>query len=365
VPETDYASLIIQVFWIIFFVLILTGANQRIQIKIWSIDVRNKLRIIKRYLDEDRVKIEARLMNLGLETPSILVKKVVEHFTIEPVSVEPTDIIKRMNHLYRLSEESVRNMVREYVPNIGDYERSLVESSLAILSVINQAYKIIRHYLLMSEKENNWILLMQLQLIMPQIMRIIETYHESIDSFLTGKPIGDGAGPYVAHLLIENGKVVSKRVIEETSVTEIWMDDRRIYVVKAEGPGSNVGKPGLVISKLIEELKGNVDLVITIDAALKLEGEDVGEIAEGVGAAIGDPGPEKIAIERATTQYNIPLKALVIKMGLDDAINTMRKEIYEACVRAYEYVRRMITSNTRSYATIIVAGIGNTMGVPH
>ena len=37
-------------------------------------------------------------------------------------------------------------------------------------------------------------------------------------------------------------------------------------------------------------------MIITIDAALKLEGEDTGEVAEGIGAAIGGPGIERYKI---------------------------------------------------------------------
>ncbi len=361
--ETDWTTLFMQIFWIIFFVMILTGANQKIQMKLWSIDIRNKLRVIKRYIDEDRHKIENYLRNLGVETPQFLIHRITNYFIIDPVDKEPTDIIKRMDHLIRIEERGIRNIVKEYVPNIGNYERSLLESSLSILGTLNQLYKTVQHYLLVSEKENNWILLMQLELIMPQVMRIAEMYHEALDPFLTGKPIGDSIGPYIAYRLIESGEIISRKVIEETSITEVRLDNRRVYVIKAEGPGSNVGKPGKVLAQLIEELKGNVDLVITVDAALKLEGEKLGEIAEGVGAAIGDPGPEKIAIERATAKYNIPLHAVVVKIGLEDAINTMKKEIYEACERAYEYIRKLLVELTKPNATIIVAGIGNTIGV--
>ena len=362
-PENDWTTLFMQIFWIIFFIMILTGANQKIQMKLWSIDIKNKLRIIKKYIEEDQRKIEEYLRNLGVEMPTFLIKRVTNYFIIDPVTIEPTDIIKRMDHLIRTGETGIKNLVREYLPGIGRYERSLVETGLAILGALNQIYKIVQHYLLVSEKENNWILLMQLELLMPQIMKIVEIYHDSLDPFLTGKPIGDSVGPYIAYKLIEAGQVVSRKVVEETSITELRLDDRRVYVIKAEGPGSNVGKPGKVLAQLIEELRGNVDLVVTIDAALKLEGEKLGEIAEGVGAAIGDPGPEKIAIERATTKYNIPLHAIIVKIGLEEAITTMKKELYEACERAYEYVRKIINELTKPNSTIIVAGIGNTIGV--
>ncbi|ABN69993.1 conserved hypothetical protein [Staphylothermus marinus F1] len=363
-PDTDWGTLITQLIWLLFFIMIFTGANQKIQMKLWSIDIRNKLSIIKRYIDEDHARIENILKNLGVQTPSVLIKRANNFFTIDPVTIEPTDIIKRMEHLIRTSDKSFRKLVSLYLPNLDKHERSLVETSISILSTLNLIYKVIKHYLISSEKENNWVLLMQLELIMPQIMKLVETYHEALDPFTTGKPIGDGAGPLIAHRIIEDGRVVSKKVVEDTSITEVWLDDRRIFVIKAEGPGSNVGRPGYILAKLVDELRGSVDLIITIDAALKLESEERGEIAEGVGAAIGDPGPEKIAIERAATKYGIPLRALVVKMDLGDAIYTMKKDIYEACERAYEYVRKLVKELTTPKSTIIIAGIGNTMGVP-
>jgi hypothetical protein len=362
--DGDTSSMIVQLVWLVFFFLIITGLNQKIQTKIWIMDIRAKLNVIMSLVEEDRRRVANMLRNLGVAAPDILINRIVDFFTIEPVEIEPTDIIKRLDHLVRTTDESVKKMVEATIPHVGKYEKTLIESSLSIVGALNTIYKIVRHYLLTGERENNWILIMQLQFQMPMIMKLVNTYHEALDAFSTGKPIGDAAGPLTVHRLIENGQVVSRRVIDETSIIELYYKDRRVFVVKAEGPGSNVGHPGAVLNKLVEDLKGNVDLIITIDAALKLEGEETGSLAEGVGAAIGDPGPEKIAIERAASKYNIPLRALVVKMDLREAITVMRKEIFEACYKAYKYVDKIIEEETKPKATVIVAGIGNTMGVP-
>ncbi len=358
------ASTIIQLIWIILFILLITGLNQRIQLKIWVLDIRTKLNTIKSLLEEDKAKTRNMLRNLGVEVPDALIERVIDFFTIEPVEIEPTDIIKRMDHLLRTTENSVRKIVSGFLPNLGKHELSLVETSLSIVAALNIVYKVIRHYLLIGERENNFILIMQLEYLMPQVMRIVYTYHEALESFMQGRPIGDGAGPFIVYNLLEKSEVKSRRVIDDTSVIEAYYKGRRLILVKAEGPGSNVGHPGAVINRVVEELKGNVDLIITIDAALKLEGEETGSIAEGVGAAIGDPGPEKIAIERAASKYNIPLRALVVKMDMKEAITTMKKEIVEACERALNHIERIIEENTPQNATVIIAGIGNTMGIP-
>ncbi|MEZ0394656.1 MAG: DUF1512 domain-containing protein [Desulfurococcaceae archaeon] len=361
---TSTADLVIQIIWIALFLMLITGLNQRIQMKLWAMDVRAKLGVLKRMVDEDRAKVERALTGLGLQNPTALVERVMNFFTIEPVEIEPTDIIKRLDHLIRTTDDTIESYLKGVLPNLDEFRLTLLESSLSIVSALNQIYKVVRHYLLTSERENNWVLLMQLELIMPQVLRIAETYHNALDPFMTGKPIGDSAGPLVAHRLLEEAKLISRRELQDTSIYEALLMDRRVFVIKAKGPGSNVGHPGDVLGKLVDELNGAVDMILTVDAALKLEGEELGEIAEGVGAAIGDPGPEKIAIERAASKYGIPLRALVIKMELRDALNVMRKEVYDACERAVERIKEIIRSETKPFSTIVIAGIGNSLGVP-
>ncbi len=359
----DWTDYIGQIIFILFFLMLFTGMNQKIQVKLWAYDIRNKLSIIKRYADDSRSRIEEILNKLGVREPSAIVNKFMNFFMIEPVDIEPTDIIRRLDHLIRSRERIFKDSLARTLPELGKYERSLLESSLEIASVLNYVYKSIRHYLLLGEKYNNWVLLMQLQFMMPETMKLVETYYKSLDSFMKGTPIGDSVGPLVAYKIMEKGKILSKNVIEDTVVAEVWLDNRRVYVIKAEGPGSNVGKPGKVLADLVEKLSGNVDLIVTIDAALKLEGEELGEIAEGVGAAIGDPGPEKIAIERATSRHNIQLSAIVIKMGLPEALHAMKKELYEAVERTVDYLLNLIKNATKEGSTIIIAGIGNSIGV--
>jgi len=53
-----------------------------------------------------------------------------------------------------------------------------------------------------------------------------------------------------------------------------------------------------------------------------------------------------------------------VKMDLKEAITTMKKEIVEACERASILIERMIEELTPPNATIVIAGIGNTMGIP-
>ncbi len=100
-----------------------------------------------------------------------------------------------------------------------------------------------------------------------------------------------------------------------------------------------------------------------IDAALTLEGEKTGEIAEGAGAAIGGIGVEKFQIEEVATHYKIPLYAILVKQSLLEAITVMRKEIAEASDKVSTVLTRLIEEKTKEGDDVLVAGIGNTLGV--
>jgi len=144
---------------------------------------------------------------------------------------------------------------------------------------------------------------------------------------------------------------------------ETTIEGRRVIVIKALGPGGSVGRPGDAIERLLEEEDGKVKMLITVDAAGKLEGEEVGEIAEGVGAAIGGIGVEKYKIEEAASRHNVPMYAVAIKQGIEHVVAPLVEELMDATDKAVESVKSLILDYSNEGDTIIVAGIGNTVGV--
>ena len=105
------------------------------------------------------------------------------------------------------------------------------------------------------------------------------------------------------------------------------------------------------------------DLVIMIDASLKLEGEDSASIAKGFGAAIGGIGTERFKIEEISTKNKIPILALVVKQSIHEAITLMTEEISDSAKSVKDELYQMIRENTTSGQSILVIGVGNTIGV--
>jgi len=324
--------------------------------------IEAQLNVIERYLNESKSKMEQLLRERGVQDPKSFVNRIAEMFIIDPVSIEPTDIIGRMRLLLRTGEDKIRDLITLVIPNIDSVSRSKLEVSAEVVNSLNLIYKVIRHYLILAKKLNSVILLYQLQFVVPQLVKMSEAYSKAMNTFIRGIPVGDSLGPLVAaYLFMKADKKWNPS--RDTVAGEVEFEGRKLVVIKAEGPMATVGRPGEAVANVIEEYKGKVSRIITIDAALKLEGEKTGSIAEGTGVAMGDPGPEKISIERVAVKYNIPIDAVIVKMSMEEAITEMRKEIYQAASKALELVKKIILERTKAGDVVVIVGVGNTVGV--
>ena len=364
----DTGSILIQTIYILlFFVLIFFG--QRIQLQLTLMELGNVIgqldRMRKKGRDEALNKLKHFSKNDKLEE---IFNRVIDSFVIMPESMDPSGIIRKLEHIMDIRETRFINDVKKMINNEEVSESAIktmsnmVEASMAL----NMLYKIALHYYLLAKKTNSYFIAAQLQMQAPLILSFAKAYLQAVYAFRDGAPVGDGIGPLVVNKFLENKEIVKKKeeYVKDTSLYEINYMNRRIFIVKAKGPGGNVGKPGEAIKKVISRMKKEVKLVIMVDAALKLEGEKSGSIAEGVGAAIGGIGVEKFKIEEIVTKYNIPLYAIIIKMSLIEAISIMSKKIATVYNDVISRIERVIKEETKEGDTIIVAGIGNTVGIP-
>jgi len=148
----------------------------------------------------------------------------------------------------------------------------------------------------------------------------------------------------------------------QTALAKVEYEKRKLFLLKAEGPSSTVGRPDDALQKIVNDNK--IDTVIMIDAALKMEGEDSASVARGFGAAIGGIGTEKFQIEHIATQNEIPIFSIIVKQSVKEAITLMSKEIADQADNVRSQVYEMILENTAEGQSIVVIGVGNTAGVP-
>lgn len=353
---------IFQLVWILVLVIIWVY-GQRIQTMLMLKEIEGSLNKLKAMRDKGRqiAILTIKEIDKSSEDLENRVDRLLEHVDIEPVTLDPTGIIRRLEHIISVREFKLKDEVRRMAPHADETQINNLTNVLEVALALNQIYKMVRHYYLMGKKTLSFYIILQLQMILPLIMRESEAFVNALKAFTLGQPIGDGAGALVAARLMY-GK--EKRLItQDTVVSEVNIEGRKAYVIKAKGPGGNVGRPGEAIKQILEENEGRISLIIIIDAAQKLEGERSGEVVEGVGAAIGGPGVDKYKVEEIATKYGVPLYAVLIKEGIEDVISTMKKDIIDGVEEAMRRVKRIILENTKEGDTVIIAGIGNTIGV--
>jgi len=322
----------------------------------------HKLRVIK---DEGKkIAIEA-IKEIGKPTtdPTPRVERYLEYFTIGPQSMDPAGIVAKLDHILDTRDERLKEEVKLMAPQtIGnDVQVNNLENTLEAAMALNYIYKVVRHFYIQGKKTLSLYVIMQLQMILPMVMKEAEAYASALKAFSYGQPIGDGVGPLIASKLMHGYEI--RKVPKDCVVATVPFEGRTALVLKAEGPGGNVGKPGDAIETVIEENEGKIACLVMIDAGLKLEGEMVGEVAEGIGAAIGGPGVDQYKIEAKLTKYNIPNYAVIIKEDIGDAVSPMRKEINDAVDKAIDRVRDVVRERTKEGDKVIIVGVGNSIGV--
>ena len=213
--------------------------------------------------------------------------------------------------------------MRSLFTEISDFEMSKVHNLLEIVTSLQLFHKITRHLYLTAKKQKNFPLILPLQMMIPFIMEEANALKHAVDSMKNGQPMGDGIGPMVVGEMM---LITSKQnAAFETVWSKSEYEGRELLLVKAEGPNATVGRPGEAIENIIPQKKP--DLIIMIDAALKLEGEDSASIAKGFGAAIGGIGTERFKIEDVATKNSIPILAIVIKQTIKEAITLMSEDL--------------------------------------
>ena len=356
----DSSNPIMMLVWILPLILFVFY-GQRIQLIITSGDIKKKLAKLDQYRNDSRDDliqyIKKNLTPKG--DPVEKIDRFFDYFTIMPVDIDPNGIVPKIHRLVRSREDTTRKQVKSLFTEIDAMEITKIQTLLEIVTTLQLFHKIVRHLFLTAKKQNNYPLILPLQMMLPFIMEQADALRDAVPVLQQGQPIGDGIGPLVVGEMMLDTK--KQKAEFETVYSESEFKDRKLILLKAEGPYATVGRPGEATEFLVSKFKPNI--IIMIDAALKFEGEESGTIAQGFGAAIGGIGTDRFKIEEIATKYDIPVFSIVIKQSVSDAITLMKKKIADQTDNIKNQVHEMITDNTSANQSVLVIGVGNTVGV--
>jgi hypothetical protein len=374
--DSSTITSLLNVAYIVFFIAFFVY-GQGIQRTITLRGLKSNISKLERFELSSKSKLLSSLSKFAasktLDSTSAAVERLVGSFVITPVSLDPSGIVPKLGHVLDTADENLKSEIKRIAPNASDSEVYNLSNLAEITIELTNLYKVARHFYLLGSKQGGSLATLQLQMIMPQLIETAEAYSAATDAFANGKTVGDGFGPLVASNLLlaaaaasnGNGNDVLpwKEIVKDTYVAKTEIAGRPAYVVKAKGPGGNVGRPAEAVEKLLSE-DPSVKFILTVDAALKLEGEETGQIAEGVGIAIGGPGVERYKVEELATNRGISTLALVAKMSEKEAITEIPKAVKEQVSPVISRMEEIVKENVpQGSGSVIVAGIGNTLGV--
>lgn len=293
--------------------------------------------------------------------PKAALDNFLEFFVIPPAELDPNGIVRKFEKILDLSENRFKHMSKALAPEADPEWSSNIVMTLKATLGINGVAKMIRHNLELAKKTGNLQILLMLQMSLPMIMRVVKAQYDGMHAFSEGKPVGDGLGPLVAGTLMSDVEDEDIREVGEMVVAKKNFNGREILIARANGPGARVGKVGKVVTSIIHEK--NIKRLLTIDAAVKLEGEKTGTVAEGIGVVIGGPGVDKWMIEEELVKSDLQVDAVIVKMSPEEAISQMTKEILEASKKAVSVVENAILQSPEG-SKVLVLGVGNSCGIP-
>ena len=351
---------LMMLIWIIP-IIIFVFYGQRIQLLITANEIKKSIKKLNEFRNESRdVLISYVTKNLKTQKdPVSKIDRFLDYFTVMPVDMDPNGIVPKVRHFVRSREDYTREHVRSLSPEISHFELNKVQTLVEIASSLKLIYKIINHLYLTAKKQNNYPLILPLQMILPFVMEAAEAMKNAIPAFSQGQPIGDGIGPMVVGKMMLN--TTKQTLAFETVCGETEYGGRKLFLLKAEGPSATVGRPGDAVEEIISKQK--LDTIIMIDAALKMEGEESATVAQGFGAAIGGIGTERFQIEEIATKHKISVFAIIIKESVKEAITLMTKNIADKADDVRSQIYEMIKDNTKEGQNVLVIGVGNTLGV--
>lgn len=356
----DSSNPIMWIIWIVPIVLFVFY-GQRIQLIITSSEINKSIEKLQKYKDETRKELLDYLQKKNAsDNVTKKVDQFLEYFTIMPVDIDPNGIMPKIKHLLRSREDYTKSQVLLLVRDITPLESSKIQNLLEVVTSLNLLHKIVRHLYLTAKRQNNFPLILPLQMMIPFIMEQADALKGAVPALKQGQPIGDGIGPMVVGKMMLGTQ--KKTIALETVYSESEFEGRKLVLLKAEGPLATVGRPGDAVEALVAEKHPSV--IIMVDAGLKLEGETSGTIAQGFGAAIGGIGTDRYQIEEAATKHNIPVYAIVIKQSIKEAITLMSKDIADKSDEVESQIHQTIQENTKPGDVVVVVGVGNTLGVP-
>ncbi len=344
--------------FVLIFILIIFGPRLMTTQTIWRLEKdvseleimaeRSRANAVKKFLKKPTKETQDRIKNF------------MDFRIAEPVSTDPFGIVRKLDAVLKQAESRHKSFVESIAPGLSEEEKENFGAALLHTSGIYQIAKVMRHFLETIKKYKIFQMALIIQMQFPMIKKVADALYDSVEAFTEGLPIGDSIGPMIISDYIPKGKA---QLMKDADFVYYKTDiaGRSVILSKAKGPGVTIGHPEILVENLLKREK--ITRIITIDAAMGLEGEKTGSIAEGVGFGMRGSNPVRsFFIEEIAVKKGILVDDIMVKEVGEDSMQVMSKPILDSMKKASEALEDAIKRAGKN-EKILVIGLGNTGGI--
>ncbi len=356
----DDGDALMMLVWVLPVVLFIFY-GQRIQLLVTSGEIKKSIKKLDEYGNASLERTISYVRGLEGAGPDAegRIRIMADYFTIPPVDMDPAGLVAKVRHVVRSREELTRGQVNAMIGEGDAVRTATVQTLLELTASLRLVHRMMNHMYLTAKRQNNYPLILPLQMMLPFVMEEAEAMRDAMGTFAGNQPVGDAAGPMAVGLMMRD--LPKRMAAYQTVCAETRVRGRRVMLVKAEGPAPVVGRLDEALLGILEDTEPAA--VIMVDAALKMEGEESGVVSRGFGAAMGGTGAERFRIEEAAAGRNVPVYSVVVKQSVREAVTLMSEAVYGAVGEASRAVLDIIQNDIPGDGDVIVIGVGNTGGV--
>ena len=177
--DNSWSWILNAISYVFFIAFIFYG--QRIQLYIMLREVEGSLYKLKYIKDEGRKTTIETIKEVGKPQtdPTARVDRFLEYFAIGPQNLDPAGIVWKLEHILDIRDERLKDEVKLMAPTADETQINNLENTLEAAMALNYIYKVIRHFYLQGKKTLSLYIIMQIQMLLPLIMREAEASHSA------------------------------------------------------------------------------------------------------------------------------------------------------------------------------------------
>src|SRR5215472_4195772 len=203
--------------------------GQRLQVQWQLVSVKRSLAKLERSKLNARQKFVDSISKFQTDKKTVETKldRLNNSFTITPVSMDPSGIVGKLEHVLDTYDDHLKWEVKAIAPNATESDINTLSNQLEISIGLDGMFRLVRHFYLLAKKTGGIMALAQLQMALPMIMEEADAYGAAVDAFAKAQPIGDTAGPLVASQFAAG--IQGNELVKDTMVYDVDFDGRKVW----------------------------------------------------------------------------------------------------------------------------------------